>query len=110
MEAASLEDLVRFLVAWLVSGAVIYAAVKLYPGRQERESFAACLVAALLGEIVYTAFHLVHLPLASLLALFVWLYVIKKMFNVGWLGAAVIAFLIYVLSAIVGLLGIPKLL
>ncbi len=101
---------VEFLISWLVSGVIIYIVLKIYPGKQKRENIGGALLTALLGEIVYTAFHWLGLPLASILALPVWLYILKKMFGVSWIGAAFIAFLVFVFSVFVGLLGIPRLL
>ena len=108
--ALSLELVLSFLVSWIVSGVIIYVVLRIYPGRQRMETFWGALLAALVGEVIYTFFYWIGVPLASLLALVVWLYAIRKMFGVGWIGAAVIAFLIYVFSAIVSLLGIPTLL
>jgi len=108
--ALSLELVLSFLVSWIVSGVIIYIVLKIYPGKQRMETLWGALLAALVGELIYTFFYWIGVPLASLLALVVWLYAIRKMFGVGWIGAAVIAFLIYVFSAIVSLLGIPTLL
>lgn len=106
----TLGKIIEFIIAWLISAIIIYIVLKIYPGKQKRENFGGALVAALLGEIVYSFFHIIGLPLGSLLALIVWLWILKKLFDVGWIGAAIIAFLIYILSLIVTLLGIPHIL
>ncbi len=105
-----IASLLEFLTRWLASAIVIFVAICLYPSREKRVSFSGALLAALLGSIVYTFFYMIRLPLASLLALFVWLFVIKEIFDVGWIGAGVIAALIYLLSILVSLLGISTLL
>ena len=108
----TLNRVIEFLVMWLVSAIVIYIAVKIYPGKQKRENIGGALLTALLGKIVYTIFNIIfaviHIPIiggsliGGLIAFIVWLWVLKQMFGVGWLGAAFIAFLIWVLNALVG--------
>ena len=97
---------------WLVSALIIYVAVKIYPGRQKRENIGGALLTALLGKAVYTFFAIIHIPLVGgLLAFIIWLWVLKSMFNVGWFGAAVIAFVIWLLNALVRVfLPLPTLL
>ncbi len=99
----TLNRVIEFLIMWLVSAIVIYIAVKIYPGKQKRENIGGALLTALLGKIVYTIFAIIHIPLiGGFIAFIVWLWVLKQMFGVGWLGAAFIAFLIWVLNALVG--------
>lgn len=106
----TLGRIIEFIIAWLVSAVIIYIVLKIYPGKQRREDIGGALLAALLGELVYSFFNIIELPLGSLLALVVWLWILKKLFGVGWIGAAVMAFLIYILSLIVSLIGLPHLL
>jgi len=107
--SATLGSLLEFLVGWLVSSVLIFLAIKLYPGRQKKESFGGSIAVALVGYIVQKVLELLGVPLATLLALVVWLYIIRKVFEVSWLGAVVIAIIVYLLSLAVGLLGIPRL-
>ncbi len=102
--------IVEFLIAWLVSALTIYIAVKIFPGRQKREDIGSALLTALLGEIVYTFFAIINVPLGGIVAFIIWLWILRKIFDVGWISAAIIAFLIWALSSLVGLLGLPKLL
>jgi len=102
--------IIEFLIGWVVSGVIIYVVLKLYPGKQKMESLWGAMLAALIGEAIYTFFNIIGIPYGTILALFVWLYAIKKMFNVGWGGAIIIAVLVYIFSGIVSLLGIPHLL
>ena len=108
--AESTSKILEFLVGLFVSALTIYIALRIYPGREEQENLVNCFAVALLGKIIYTAFYIIGFPFGSLLALFVWLWILKKMFQVGWFGAAVIAMITYILNLIVGLLGIPRLL
>ena len=102
--------LIGFLIAWIVSGIIIYIVLKIYPGRQRRESIGGSLLAALVGEIIYEFFFWIGIPFGSIIALIVWLYALRKLFGVGWIGAAIIAFLVYVFSLFVSFLGVPVLL
>ncbi|RLE94846.1 MAG: hypothetical protein DRN04_02025 [Thermoprotei archaeon] len=106
---STLGSFLEFLVGWLVSSAIIFLAIKIYPGKQKRESFGGALAVALVGYVVQKALSLLGIPFATLLSLIVWLYIIGKVFEVSWLGAVVIAIIVYLLSLAVGLLGIPRL-
>jgi hypothetical protein len=106
----SFGTLLEFLISWIVSAVIIYIALKIFPGKQQRENITGALIAALIGEIIFAFFNLIRIPFGNLLAIIVWLYALRKLFGVGWLGAAVIAILIYILSLIVSLIGLPHLL
>ncbi|MEM2940568.1 MAG: hypothetical protein QW304_03335 [Thermoproteota archaeon] len=101
---------VEFLVAWGISTIVIYLAVMTYPRKREKSDLVNSVVTALLGAIVFEVFAYLGIPLGGLLALIVWLFILKKMFKVGWIGAVVIALIIWVLNIIISMLGIPSLL
>jgi len=106
----SFGTLLEFLISWIVSAVIIYIALKIFPGKQQRENITGALIAALIGEIIFAFFNLIRIPFGNLLAIIVWLYALRKLFGVGWLGAVVIAILIYILSLIVSLIGLPHLL
>jgi len=99
----------EFIIGWVVSAIVIYVVLKIFPGKQKRENIAGALLAALVGEIIFTLFNILNIPFANILAIVAWLWALRKIFSVGWVGAAVIAFLIYVFSVFVSLLGLPHL-
>ncbi|MEZ0346664.1 MAG: hypothetical protein ABWK01_08950 [Infirmifilum sp.] len=105
----SLGTVIQFIIAWLVSAIIIYIVLKLYPGRQKRENIGGALLAALVGEIIFLLFDILHIPFGNLLSILVWLYALRKLFGVGWIGALIIAFLIYVLSLLTSFLGLPHL-
>ncbi|MEM1692323.1 MAG: hypothetical protein QW394_04125 [Thermofilaceae archaeon] len=100
MELASVIGLV---IGWLVSGVAVWLALKLFPGRQKRESFGGALLTALVGAVIFGVFAMLKIPFGTVIAIVVWLYALKKIQNVGWLGAAVLAVLIYIINAILGL-------
>lgn len=99
-----LKALVPLIVGWLVSGFAVWLALKMFPGKQKRESFGGALLTALIGALIFGVFAAVKIPLGTLIALIIWLFALKKIQNVGWLGAALLAFLIYIINALLGLL------
>jgi len=103
----SMGAVLEFIIGWVVSAIVIYVALKIFPGKQKRENIAGALLAALVGEIIFALFNILNIPFANILAIVAWLWALRKIFGVGWVGAAVIAFLIYVFSVFVSLLGLP---
>jgi hypothetical protein len=44
----------------------------------------------------------IKIPFGTVIAILVWLYALRKIQGVGWLGAAMLAVLIYVINAILG--------
>ncbi len=101
--------ILEFIVAWIVSAIIIFIVLKIYPGKQKRENLGGALLAALVGEIIFTLFKMLPIPFASIISVLVWLWALRKIFGVSWVGAAIIAFLVYVFSIFVTLLGIPHL-
>ncbi|MEZ0319659.1 MAG: hypothetical protein ABWK05_06695 [Pyrobaculum sp.] len=93
------------VVGFLVSTLAVWLALKIYPGKQKRESLAGAALTALVGALIYWFFHAVfRVPFISgLLALLVWLYALRKIQGVGWLGAAALAFLIWLINGILSL-------
>ncbi|MEM1508415.1 MAG: hypothetical protein QXY49_02430 [Thermofilaceae archaeon] len=98
-----LKTAVLLIIGWLVSGFAVWLALKVFPGKQKRESFCGALLTALIGAIIFGAFAVVGIPLGTFIALILWLFALKKIQNVGWLGAALLAFLIYIINALLNL-------
>ncbi|MEM0462611.1 MAG: hypothetical protein QXS00_00875 [Pyrobaculum sp.] len=98
-------DVAGLIVGWIVSTIAIWLALKIFPGKQKRESLAGAAITALVGALIYWFFHAVfRIPFISgLLALLVWLYALRKLQGVGWLGAAALAFLIWIINGIFSL-------
>lgn len=107
---AMIPRVIEFLVAWGISTIVIYLAVIIYPRKREKSDLFNSLVTALLGAIIFEIFAYLGIALGSLLALIIWLFILKKMFKVGWISAVVIAVIIWVLNIVISMLGIPRLL
>jgi len=95
-------SLVNFLLGWLVSTVAVWLALKIFPGEQKRESFAGAALTALAGAIVFWLFRLVEIPFGTVIAWIVWLYLLKRLQGVGWLGAAILAVLIYIVNTVFG--------
>ena len=93
------------VVGFLVSTLAVWLALKIFPGRQRRESLGGAALKALIGALIYWFFHAVfRIPFISgLLALIVWLYALRKIQGVGWLGAAALAFLIWIINGVLSL-------
>lgn len=98
-------DVAGLIVGWIVSTIAIWLALKIFPGKQKRESLAGAAITALVGALIYWFFHAVfRIPFISgLLALLVWLYALRKLQGVGWLGAAALALLIWIINGIFSL-------
>ncbi|QOJ78498.1 hypothetical protein IG193_07010 [Infirmifilum lucidum] len=101
--------ILEFIVAWIVSAIIIFVVLKIYPGKQKRENLGGALLAALVGELIFALFNIIRIPFANIIAVLVWLWALRKIFGVSWVGAAIIAFLVYVFSVFVTMLGIPHL-
>jgi len=98
-------DVVGLLVGWLVSSFAVWLALKIFPGKQRREDFVGAMITAAVGALVYWFFHAVfRIPVISgILGFFVWLYALRKIQGVGWLGALALAILIYIINGVLSL-------
>ena len=94
---------IRFIVGLLASAFAVWLALRIYPGRQSRESFGGALLTAFIGAAIFWIFSAINIPLGTLIALVLWLYALKKLQGVGWLGAALLAVLIYLINAVLGI-------
>ncbi len=101
----ALESLVGLVVGWLVSTFAIWIALKILPGKQKRESLTGAALTAIIGALIFWFFYSIfRIPILSgILAFFVWLYALRKLQGVGWLGALALAILIYIINGIFSL-------
>lgn len=102
MPSLEVGGLVNLLVSWLVSTVAVWLALKFLPGKQKRESLVGAALTALVGAIVFYIFKVIEIPLGTVIAWVVWLYLLRKLQGVGWLGAAALAVLIYIINAVFG--------
>ncbi len=91
--------LVWFFVSLLVLAVVLYIAGLIVVGKK-RALFSDAFIISLLGTVLTTLFMIfIPYPLIILiLSLFVWLILIKRLFETGWLGAiavGILAIIIY---------------
>lgn len=94
--------IVLFLVELLVLAVVLYIAGRVVVGKK-RALFSDAFIIALLGTILSGVF-MVFIPyslLALLLSIFVWLLLIKRLYETGWLGAIAVGILALIVFAVV---------
>lgn len=103
MAAELLEVLLLFLIGLAVSSIIIFAVSKLFG---EQEGLGTAFVAALVGTIIYiVAFAVIGQGFyASIFAGVVWLLALASLYNMGWLKSAVIALLVWIAAAFVGVI------
>jgi hypothetical protein len=94
--------IVLFFVELLVLAVVLYIAGRIVVGGK-RALFSDAFIIALLGTILSGAF-VVFIPyslLALLLSVFVWLLLIKRLYETGWLGAIAVGILALIVFVVV---------
>jgi hypothetical protein len=94
--------IVLFFVELLVLAVVLYIAGRIVVGGK-RALFSDAFIIALLGTILSGAF-VVFIPyslLALLLSVFVWLILIKRLYETGWLGAIAVGILALIVFVVV---------
>ncbi|MEM3727804.1 MAG: hypothetical protein QXF75_01220 [Candidatus Bathyarchaeia archaeon] len=106
--------LIWFFVELLVLTIVLYIAGLIVVGKR-RALFSDAFIISLLGTVLSTVFA-VLLPgwIALLISIFVWLLLIKRFYETGWLGALAVGILVVIiylailllLALIFGLLGL----
>ncbi|MEM0093605.1 MAG: hypothetical protein QXT33_04545 [Thermofilum sp.] len=102
MPTITVGSLVNLLIGWLVSTVAVWLALKFLPGKQKRESLPGAALTALVGAVVFYVFKIIEIPLGTVIAWVVWLYLLRRLQGVGWLGAAALAVLIYIINAVFG--------
>jgi hypothetical protein len=94
--------IVLFFVELLVLAVVLYIAGRIVVGGK-RALFSDAFIIALLGTILSSIF-MVFIPyslLALLLSIFVWLLLIKRLYETGWLGAIAVGILAIIVFVVV---------
>ena len=97
-----LSTLLTFVVALIISTVIIYYIAKFFGAK---DSLSTAVLAALIGTAVYTIFYYVlgQGLLPAFIAGIVWLLVLQKLYTIGWLRALLIAFVIWIVTSVVGL-------
>jgi len=93
--------LVSFVVSLLVLTVVFYIAGAIVVGRQ-RALLSDAFVIALLGTVVNSICLVFFPPLVGLiLSLIIWLLLIRRYYETGWLGALAVGILAVIVSVVV---------
>jgi hypothetical protein len=97
--AAMLAVLVGFLIGLIIIGGVIYIAGRIVVG--ERARFGSAVTVAFLGVVLGGLVGIVVPVIGWLVALVVWIYLIKRFFRSGWLAALGIGLLAVIIWAVI---------
>jgi hypothetical protein len=97
-----IDAAVIFVIALVISAIIIFVITKIFG---EKEGIGTAFLAALIGTIIYTiAYYLLGTGLlAAVIGGIVWLLALKGLYDIGWLKALIIAIVIWVAAAIVGI-------
>ncbi|MFO7677274.1 MAG: hypothetical protein R6V50_02670 [Thermoplasmatota archaeon] len=100
----NIATIIVFLISLLISAIIIYFVTKIFG---EKEGFGTALLAAFIGAIIYAAAYYFLKPelgwLASLIGGIAWLIALGVLYGIGWLKALVIALIVWIIAAIVGI-------
>lgn len=101
--ADTLWGIILFVIGLVISTVIIYVVTKLF---REKEGIKQAFAAALVGSVVYSIMYFIfgHGFLAAVIGGIVWLLALKALYSFGWIKAFVIALIIWIISAIVGLI------
>jgi hypothetical protein len=107
--AALLAVLIGFLIGLVIIGGVIYVAGRMVVG--ERAKLGSAVTIAVLGVVLGGLIGIILPVIGWIIALVVWIYLIKRFFSCGWpaaFGVGLLAVIIWVviwivLAAIVGI-------
>jgi Na+/melibiose symporter-like transporter len=92
--------LIGFLISLIVSAIIIYAITSLLG---EEEGGGTALLAALVGAVIYglAYYFLGNGLLAAVLGGIGWVIALGGLYDIGWLKAAVIALLVWIVATVV---------
>ena len=92
-----------FVIGVIISSVIIYIVTKLFG---EKEGIKTAIITALIGAIAYSiVYHILGNGFwAAIAGGFVWLLTLKALYDIGWLKAFVIAFIVWIAAAITGIL------
>jgi hypothetical protein len=95
----STSSVLIFLIGILVSTIIIYFTTRIFG---EKEGIKHAILAATSGSIIYGVFYyfISNNIIASLIGALVWIFVLKKIYKMGWIKVIIIAFIIWILASI----------
>jgi len=94
--------IIGIIIALIVSTIIIFVATRL---TGEKEGLGTAFLAAIIGTVIYAIAYwlLGNGLLAAVIGGIVWLLALKGLYKIGWLKALLIAILIWIIAAIVGI-------
>ncbi|MGA7042304.1 MAG: hypothetical protein WCF03_01525 [Nitrososphaeraceae archaeon] len=96
-------EAIVFIIGLVVSTIIIYIVTRLFG---EKEGIARAFITAIIGAIVYGIAHFLlgNGLLSATVGGIAWLFALRGLYGIGWLKALIIAVIIWIFSAIVGVL------
>ncbi|MCC6029531.1 MAG: hypothetical protein LM591_05285 [Candidatus Korarchaeum sp.] len=103
----SISGLLSFIVTLVVSAVVIWLAQKIVLPREKEKGIISVLALAFVWSIIefLLSFIFSIIPLGvleGLIVLILWIWVLKSWFNVGWLQAAGISLVAWIIMLLIG--------
>ena len=93
--------LLGFIIGIIISTIVIYFVTKLFG---EREGIKTAFIAAIIGSVIFYVGHILigNGIIAAAIAGIVWVFVLKWLYNVGWIKSIAVAVVIWIITTIIG--------
>jgi hypothetical protein len=93
--------LLGFIIGVIISTIVIYFVTKLFG---EREGIKTAVIAAVIGTVIFAVGHILIGSgiIAAAIAGIVWVFVLKWLYNMGWLKSIAVAVVVWIISTIIG--------
>jgi hypothetical protein len=101
--ANGIIEAIVFIIGLVVSTIIIYIVTRLFG---EKEGVARAFITALIGAVIYGIAHFLlgNGLLSATIGGIAWLLALRGLYGIGWLKALIIAVIIWIISAIVGVL------
>ena len=92
-----------FIIGLVVSTIIIYIVTRLFG---EKEGIARAFITAIIGAVIYGIAHFLlgNGLLSATIGGIAWLLALRALYGMGWIKALVIAVIVWIFSAIVGVL------
>lgn len=90
-----------FIIGIIISTIVIYFVTKLFG---EREGIKTAVIAAVIGSVIFYlgSILLGNGILAAAIVGIVWVFVLKWLYNMGWLKSIAVAVILWIITTIIG--------
>ena len=90
-----------FIIGIIISTIVIYLVTKLFG---EREGIKTAVIAAVIGSVIFFVGHILIGSgiIAAAIAGIVWVFVLKWLYNMGWLKTIAVAVVVWIITTIIG--------